>query len=229
MPTMPRSRTAQPASEIRKRLLAKVHVLKSQQRLDDEDYRDMLHRVTGKRSAALCSQEDLVKVIERLKPQHTAGIGPYHAKVMALWITAYNLGIANNPSDTAMLAFVTRQTGIEAIRWLRDPADANRAIESLKGWIARAGAVDWTAYPDNPRRAVVEAQWRRLCGLGAVWSVRPGENHADALMNYIAKVTGCTAMQWMSEENWDAAIKALGSKLRASIKRPPPATKATLA
>jgi phage gp16-like protein len=209
------------ASAARTKLIAKVHVLKAQRGLDDSDYRDLLEQVTGQRSAKLCSEQDLLSVCARLEDRRPSqAAGPFQAKIRALWITAWHLGIAKNPSDAAMLAFVTRQTGIEAIQWLRDPKDAKRAIEGLKAWIARAGAVDWTAYPDNPRRAVVAAQWQKLRALGAVWSARPGENHDDALANYIQKVSGGkTADLWLSEEDWDAVIKALGAKLRVETKK----------
>jgi phage gp16-like protein len=220
--TRPQRSKLPTATEARKKLLAKVHVLKTQRRLDDDTYRDLLEQVTGHRSAKLCGERDLVSVCARLEAKAPASlaVGPFHLKIKALWISGWNLGIVANPSDEAMLAFVTRQTGIQALQWLRDPADARRAIEGLKAWIARAGAVKWDDWPDNPRRAVVASQWRQLRALGAVYSVRPGENMDDALANYIRKVTGGkTAEQWLGEEDWDAVIKALGAKLRAEKKK----------
>jgi phage gp16-like protein len=146
--TRPQRSRLPTATAARNKLLAKVHVLKTQRRLDDETYRDLLEQVTGQRSAKLCSERDLIAVCARLeaKAPATLAVGPFHLKIKALWISGWHLGIVGNPSDEAMLAFVTRQTGLQALQWLRDPADAKRAIEGLKSWITRVGVVKWDEY-----------------------------------------------------------------------------------
>ncbi len=63
--------------------------------------------------------------------------GKYAKKLQALWIAAWNLGIARDRDDKALLAFVKRQTGIDHTRFLVYADDAKRAIEALKGWINR--------------------------------------------------------------------------------------------
>jgi len=97
--------------------------------------------------------------------------GPFAGKLQALWIGAWNLGIVHDRDDAALIAFVRRQTGIEHVRWVRDAEDAAKAIEALKGWMAREADVDWTAaktapaWYNSPQYRVVMAQWRILCAL----------------------------------------------------------------
>jgi hypothetical protein len=76
--------------------------------------------------------------------------GPYAGKLQALWIGAWNLGIVDNRDDAALVAFVKRQTGIDHVRWVQDAEDAAKAIEALKGWMAREGGVDWTESKNDP-------------------------------------------------------------------------------
>lgn len=87
--------------------------------------------------------------------------GPYGTKARALWISAWQLGLVGDRCDAALLAFVTRQTGLQALVWLRDPAHGRAVIEALKAWLARDGGVDWSAHPAMPIRAVAEVLLRR--------------------------------------------------------------------
>ena len=48
-------------------LLAKIHIAKTQLNLDDEQYRDIVRRVTGKDSAAQCRYSQLVDLINEFK------------------------------------------------------------------------------------------------------------------------------------------------------------------
>lgn len=70
--------------------------------------------------------------------------GPFAAKLQALWIAAWNLGIIRNRDDAALVAFVKRQTGIDHVRWVKDAEDADKAIEALKGWMTREARIDWS-------------------------------------------------------------------------------------
>ncbi|MGB4866770.1 MAG: regulatory protein GemA, partial [Hyphomicrobium sp.] len=173
------TRPANILSPKRRALLAKVHLLAKDARLEDDDYRSLLERETGRRSAAALSDEQLVRfcdVLTRHAPSTAAKLNvPFAGKIKALWISAWHLGIARSNTDEAAIAFVKRQTGIDHARWLINAADANKVIEGLKQWLARQAGVQWNDWPQNPRRAVAEAQVRRLddvgdirAGLGAV-------------------------------------------------------------
>ncbi|WP_298815448.1 regulatory protein GemA [uncultured Roseibium sp.] len=126
---------------------AKIHVLKRNAGLDEDSYRDLLERETGKRSSkgmTTAEQRKAIQAIERLLPEGDAGnqgtaraIGPFAKKLQALWIAGYNLGVVDARSDKAMMDFLKRQTGLDHHRFLQDSRDATRAIDALKLWIRR--------------------------------------------------------------------------------------------
>ncbi len=130
--------------------------------LDDEVARDLYQRETCKRSLKEMSPREHVLVLQALRRSiGTAGAlrridGPYGPKLQALWISGWNLGVVRDRRDAAMLSFIERQTGIEHTRFLRDAADARKAVEALKGWLARAAAVDWSRFQEQD--AVIAAQ-----------------------------------------------------------------------
>ncbi len=159
----------------RRPILAKVHCAKRDLRLDDDTYRDLLERVTGKRSAAECSTAELGRVLDELRSKGwTATRGPTRAgtrklatsgqasKIRALWLSLYQLGEVKDPSEAALSAFVRRMTGVEALQWLT-PDKADTAIDALRGWCERIGFVEPTA---EELRKVNE--WRRGAGLDPV-------------------------------------------------------------
>ncbi|MBM3929088.1 MAG: regulatory protein GemA [Sphingomonadales bacterium] len=157
--------------------LKAIHVGRKALGLDDDDYRATLERITGKRSAAQLTEAQRRNVIREFRrlgmgasPNATAVTGPFASKLKALWLSAYNLGVAADRRDSAMVAFVERQTGIARVQWLREPRDARRAIEGLKAWIAREAGVDWPSEDDgrSAKLSVIHAQRRILGDMGAI-------------------------------------------------------------
>ena len=59
------------------------------------------------------------------------GNEPQDLKIRAMWLSLYDCGIVRDPSTTAMLAFVKRQTGLDALPWC-SVAEKSNVIESLK-------------------------------------------------------------------------------------------------
>lgn len=174
---------ARKPNPVRTGLIGKIHVAKSQLGLDDATYRAILRRVTGKESAKECSfteLENLKAEMENLgwKPARKAhpragtrplADGEVAAKLRALWISGYHLGVVKDPSEAALAAFVKRATGgkkrgVDALQWLTD-ADARKAIEAVKAWLAREAGVEWKG---NPRVAVARAQYIIAFGHGLV-------------------------------------------------------------
>lgn len=150
--------------------IAAIHVAKKQLGLDEDTYRASLVQVTGKNSAAAMSEAERQKVLERFRQQGFKAAstgrrkpleGRFAPKLQALWIAGWNLGLVRDRDDRALVAFVKRQTGIDHVRFLRHGQDAIKAIEALKGWLARAGGVDWTEFKD-PADCVLAAQLRKL-------------------------------------------------------------------
>ena len=146
--------------------LAAMHVAKKQLGLDDDTYRSVLNQVTGKSSAKDMSEGDRQRVLARFREMgfgagstvRKGGLeGPYAKKLQALWIAGWNLGLVHDRKDSALVAFVRRQTGIDHVRFLHEPDDAAKAIEALKAWMAREAGVEW-----NPGRHA------------EAWACRPG-------------------------------------------------------
>lgn len=155
--------------------LAKIHVGKKQLGLDDDTYRDLLGRVTGKRSLRDMSDTEHGAVLEEMKrlgfrpvakakPAVKGALqldGPYVPKLRALWISGWNLGVVHDRTDEGLAAFVRRTTGLDHVNFAYDPADANKAIEGIKAWLAREAGVQWPGkapLPNETRHAVIAAQ-----------------------------------------------------------------------
>lgn len=202
----------------RRALIAKVHVLVKEAGIEEDDYRDLLERETGKRSAAALTEPQLVHVCECLTKsgalKNVRAQGPFAAKLKALWISAYHLGVARSRSDASLIAFVKRQSRVDHTRFLVDAADANKAIEGLKAWLAREADVRWTDWPQNPRRAVAEAQVRIL-GLAGDIRVIPGTLPGAFLEDYACRVSGVRrGIAFLESQDWDNTIAALGARVR---------------
>ncbi|MBX3506860.1 MAG: regulatory protein GemA [Parvibaculum sp.] len=158
--------------------IAAIHAEAKRAGLDEAMRRDLMQGVAGKRSARDLTALEAGRVIERLKglsngaqrpskaarPPRVTVSGPYAAKLRALWLSAYNLGVAQSRDDAALLAFVERQTGLSHTQFLHIAHDATKAIEGLKAWIAREAAVNWPKQKDDVigmKRAVILAQLSR--------------------------------------------------------------------
>jgi CRISPR/Cas system CMR-associated protein Cmr5 small subunit len=179
--------------------LAILHIAKKQLGLDDNTWRDLLERETGKRSSKDMSDGERGRVLDVLKSQgfkpasrsSRKGLeGKYAGKLQALWIAGWNLGLMReNGADAALLAFVKRQTGIDHTRFLRYHDDATKAIEALKAWLARDGGVDWSESRFLPEWTqtngyrIAKAQQRMISafGPGAIFELHKmlGDNGFD--------------------------------------------------
>ena len=197
--------------------LAAIHIAKKQLGLDDETYRDLLLRVTGKRSAAAMSEAERRRVVAELRAKGSAPVarrleGPYAKKLQALWIAAWNLSLVRDRRDAAMLAFVRRQTGIEHTRFLRDPADARAAIEALKAWMAREAGVDWAdgdhlpAWQRAPGARIALAQWQML---------HPDDRLDFAAFRRFAEDHAFNPLTQMTAREWVGVMNRLGERIRS--------------
>jgi hypothetical protein len=208
-----------------------IHALAAQAGLDEDTRRDLMERETGQRSAKEMTEAQAASVIQALARQAPARRpsermdGPYAPILRALWLAAYNLGVARSRDDRALIAFVTRQTGLEHPRFLVDAGAAKKAIEGLKAWLAREAGYEVPTARDGglaARRALVRAQWRALQKLGAV---TPGDNDF-ALAAYVSRVaTGLSrAVVDLDDPRLtpvllDQVSRALGAKLRTARER----------
>lgn len=128
-------------------LLAKIHIAKAQLNLDDDQYRNIVRRVTGKDSAAQCRYSQLVDLINEFKSlgwktekKKAFRRAPSDGikKIYALWGELQAAGAIQSTDKTALDAFVKKYTGIDSVQWLQ-PAQQQKIIEILKQWIKRIG------------------------------------------------------------------------------------------
>ncbi len=146
---------------------------------DEAEQRAILLRAAGKpslRDMVPAEEEAVVAELERLGFKRSSKrangrpklSGKYAGKLQSLWIAGWNLGVFRERDDAALEAFVKRQTGLDAVRFCHDAADARKAIEALKAILARDGGVDWhtghlrPSWINLPTYRIAVAQWAIL-------------------------------------------------------------------
>lgn len=213
-------------------MIAAIHALKRNAGLaDDDTYRDFLRREAGVASAKDLSVREAQRVIVKLRDLadggtikgHVAGLdGPIGAKLRALWISGYNLGIVRDRSDKAVLSYLQRQTGVSHVRFLQDSRAGSSAIEGLKSWLGREGGVRWRDDREGvlaSKRAVLDAQWRRLIEVGDVKPIGGAVDPMEDLLHYAGRVTRQNQWSTFESHHYDDVQQALGRKLRAALDR----------
>ena len=133
----------------RRGLLAKVHVARKALAMEDDDYRALLERTTGHRSAKDCDDLQLRAAVATLEglgfrsaggatKRRDLGSGLTVRKARAMWISLYQLGAIEDASDAALEAFGSRQLKVERLRWANE-REGFRLIEALKAIADRHG------------------------------------------------------------------------------------------
>jgi phage gp16-like protein len=101
----------------------------------------------GKYSASTLSNTQLFTALETMKgqgfkikpgakPQRKQADDAQSKKIRALWLDLHQAGVVRNPDESALAAYVKRQTGIAALQWL-STAQGSTVIEALKQWLQR--------------------------------------------------------------------------------------------
>lgn len=130
----------------RRNILAAVHVIKKDLRMDDDTYRDALAaQLSGVRSAGDLNEQQLKQWLLHLKSlQKRAGLntaGTKHEQMInkckALWIALRKAGAVQDGSEAALQNFVRNQTGAAALR-MANGKQLYQAIEALKSWLNRS-------------------------------------------------------------------------------------------
>ena len=217
--------------------IAAIHVAKKQLGLDDDTYRAVLTRATGKTSSKDMSpaeQQAALAEFRRLGFQALPGgrkgasngvrkglQGRFAKKLQALWIAGYNLGIVRDRDDAALLAFAKRQTRIDHVRFLHDPEDAKKAVEALKAWLTRDGGVDW-----NPRKTLPPHM--NAEGFRIAWAqyrlIVPGATYMGNLDGFWRMVRDLPAVEGdahpseFTREQWQDVMNAFGKRVREAAK-----------
>lgn len=187
---------------MRRAAVTKVQIARRELGLDDDVYRSILQRVTGRTSSTACTDAELGRVLDEFaakgwKPKMVQGgkaaplrgrsatiiiddpMAPHRRrqpradhpsakKARALWLSLWNLGEVDDPSETALEAMARRQLKVERLQWA-DQGLTYKLIEALKDWGERAGwSQDVSGHPKGTDRVkvlkvtLIRAQTRRL-------------------------------------------------------------------
>lgn len=203
---------------------AQVQALQAARRragIDDDAWRAKLNLVAGVTSTKALTVTQAAGLIDELRGRSGASArvaGPYGEKARALWISAYWLGIVDDRSDDALLAWVQRQTGKPSLAWVRTSADGVRVIEGLKEWLTREADVDWGSPLARgiPARAVLMAIFERLASQG-VWEWARGAGRLQPIEDWAAKLPGGDKfgpMKDWSDRDYHQLIQIAGKWLR---------------
>lgn len=127
----------------RPRLVQLIHVAKSQLGMDDATYRAMLAGLELPDSTTKMHVPELTRVLEhmkrsgfqvRSKAQKRPQADDNQSRMMrGLWLELHALGYVQNPDESALAAWVKRETGADALQWLNGK-QAQTTIEKLKQW-----------------------------------------------------------------------------------------------
>ncbi|RLQ88894.1 regulatory protein GemA [Notoacmeibacter ruber] len=208
--------------------LATIHIGKKALGLDDDAYRDLLERETGKRSAKGLSETERGRVIDAMR---RAGFKPaskglrnglegrFAKKLQALWIAGWNLGLVRDRRDSALTSFVKRQTGLDAVRFCHDAADARKAVEALKAWLARDGGVmfgntngqEWLAGDGGK---IAWAQWQKLTPGAELYPDQKG--FEPSVFELVGDRTFQGGLISLSPADWRLVMNAFGERIRAT-------------
>ena len=205
--------------------IAAIHSLSKKLGLDEDTRRAKMTVITGKSSTKAMTEEERQRVVVALKAevgQVSPGArsangfsGKYSAKLRALWIAGYNLGLIRDRRDSAIETFVKGRTGLDRARFLHVHSDAKKAIEALKAWLARDGQVGWDKTPLSwmePYGAKVAwAQWKILRPQATLTN-RYEFDAAVALIIGEPK----RMLSQLTEKDWQAVMNAFGERIRAA-------------
>jgi hypothetical protein len=207
-----------------------IHATRRALGMSDDDYRGLLNarfKVVSSRDLSDAQAGALIDELKGLGGGAPGGrslartaSGRYAPVLQALWICAWNLGLARSRDDAAMLAFVERQTGLAHTRFLVDPADAVKAIEGLKAWIARDGGVVWPPKGEARlrKRAVARAIAERLLAAGGFTPFIAGRDAWPSDFELYGYRRGLpSAFGFYTERHWDRLAGWLGTRLRAAL------------
>lgn len=132
----------------RNQLIRLIHVGKRELGMDDDTYRMILRNIGNSDSAAKLPVSKLETVLEHMKKagfkvrpknggsRRAMAMDAESRKVRALWLFLHEIGVVQNPSESALAAYVKRMTGVDALQWTNGK-QIETVIEGLKKWAMR--------------------------------------------------------------------------------------------
>lgn len=222
----------------RKALLAKTSIAVKELRIGEDDFRAMLEHRYGVTSRTKMTDRQLTDLVEHFKAsgwkpkparkpavyrknQPDAPNAPLVAKIRALWISGWHLGVVRESSDDALSAFGRNITGTERLEW-QHGENASKVIEGVKDMLAREGGVKWPSdWRDvrAARRAVIRAQMRRLHAAGVstahVIDLVIDAGRLNELSPGLVDIDA--AFERLDPKALDRIIAVLGEQVRAAL------------
>ncbi|MGE4321735.1 MAG: gp16 family protein [Sphingobium sp.] len=161
----------------RRTLIGMVHIAPKQLNMDDDDYRAVMLRVTGRLSAKDCTEAELERLVAEFRrlgfsaaPRKAGGARradhPLARKARVMWISLAHLCAVREEPDAAIRAdkgleaFARRQLQCTRFQWA-DQNKGEKLVEALKKWAERHG---WDQSQGKlPKVHYVHALKVRLC------------------------------------------------------------------
>lgn len=114
--------------------------------LDDAAYRALLQRCAGVASStqitSLARANAVLAEFRRLgigNPAPRKALSPQQKKIWSLWQQLADAGLVRDRSMRGLVAFVKRQTGVDALDFMTWPQEY-QVTEALKRWLLRRAA-----------------------------------------------------------------------------------------
>lgn len=134
----------------RKPEIVKIHILKKELNLSEDEYRGLMSTVCGVSSSTDLDANGRTKFIDHLqrlrsamkitspRPKQTVRkkLSPRVGKIYSLWQQLYEAGKVGNRTYKALETWVQGQTKVDKLEWLTVPQQ-DQCIESLKKWLER--------------------------------------------------------------------------------------------
>lgn len=129
----------------RNRLLARIHALSNDLRLEEDEYRALVMKVTGKASAAQLDMRELGALagyLQKLwnrqrRPQRSYTLTPQEKLIWSLWQQLADAGRIKNRKMEGLMGYVRAHIArVDHISWL-NAAQQDMLIEQLKKFLHR--------------------------------------------------------------------------------------------
>ncbi|WP_387692545.1 gp16 family protein [Photorhabdus sp. RM71S] len=130
----------------KQKLIQLIHIARSNLKLDEDTYRQMLLSETRKASTREMDIPQLTRILEAMKKRgfkikssrksktsRPLDSHPQSKKIRTLRLEIASIGIVHNSSEQALAHWIKRETDIDDLQWL-DSGQASSIIEKLKKW-----------------------------------------------------------------------------------------------
>ena len=128
---------------LRSKELAKIHMAKAALGMDDDTYKALLKRITGRESAADLNLFERGNILDEFKklgwhpkpPKQSPSDwrAPRIRFIQSLWRQLCKTGMIKTPTEDALLSFCRKLMKVERLEWASSD-ELNKIIEALKNW-----------------------------------------------------------------------------------------------